>query len=164
MENKAVARELELAHDVLTALVNIVRNWSSTAIEGSVAENAGVSIPDSEIRVVYLIGSHLGALRPSDMAEQLGVSRSSLTKSLNRLRDEGLIAGETDPCDRRAVNVTLTAEGRAAYEMLIKAGIDLVRGVGGEFSADQFEAVAQFLGSLVARLDSTPIDLPSTAR
>lgn len=164
MENESVAREVHLAHDVLTALVNVVRHWSSPSLEGSVASEAGVNIPDTEIRVIYLLGSRNGMLRPSDLAEQLGMSRSSLTKSLALLREQGLICGEATPGDRRAVSVTLTAAGKEAYEVLIRAGLDLVREASREFSSEDLEAVARFLCGFVAKLDGNPIDLPIRAR
>lgn len=164
MENNDVDRELELAHDVLTALVNVVRHWSSSSLEGSVAVNAGVSIPDSEIRVIYLVGSRNGTLRPSDMAEQLGVSRASLARSLALLREQGLICGEVHPGDRRAVSVTLTPTGKQAYEVLIRAGLELVQRVSREFDGDDLETVARFLGSFVSKLEGMPIDLPIRAR
>lgn len=164
MENQAASRESELAHDVLTGLVNVVRHWSSVSIPGNVAETAGVGIPDGEIRVIYLVGARQGTLSPSDMADQLGVSRSNLTKSLALLRERGLICGEAAPDDRRAVNVTLTAAGKEAYEVLIRAGIDLVLETSESFSRDELETVARFMRSFVSRLDCSPIDLPATAR
>ncbi len=54
--------------------------------------------------------------RPSELADQLGLSRGALSARLSPLEDDGYITRTTDPHDRRVVHVTLTQEGRAAFD------------------------------------------------
>ena len=54
--------------------------------------------------------------QPSDLAEQLGLSRGALSARLSPLEEDGLITRTTDPDDRRRVHVALTAAGREAFD------------------------------------------------
>ena len=54
--------------------------------------------------------------QPSELAEQLGLSRGALSARLSPLEEDGLITRTTDPDDRRRVHVALTAAGRAAFD------------------------------------------------
>ncbi len=68
---------------------------------------------------VLLALRRLGApytAQPSELAEQLGLSRGALSSRLGPLEDDGLVRRTTDPDDRRKVHVTLTAAGRRAFD------------------------------------------------
>lgn len=53
-----------------------------------------------------------GRLRMSDLAAQIGLSTSGVTTLVDRLIARGLMHRAADPCDRRALVVTLTGPGR----------------------------------------------------
>ena len=52
-------------------------------------------------------------LRPAELAEQLRVTRATVTGLLDALESAGLVARRRDPCDRRGIRVALTGAGRA---------------------------------------------------
>ena len=54
--------------------------------------------------------------QPSELAEQLGLSRGALSARLSPLEDDGLITRRPDPDDRRKVHVRLTAAGKRAFD------------------------------------------------
>lgn len=58
--------------------------------------------------------SRLGPLTLGELAEAEAVSPPTITVLAGRLEEQGLIARELDPGDRRLVRVSLTAEGRLA--------------------------------------------------
>ncbi|HET6566975.1 MAG TPA: MarR family transcriptional regulator [Rhodothermales bacterium] len=53
-----------------------------------------------------------GRLRPSDLADQLGVEPPTVTKMLQRMEAAGMISRSPDPADARVSWVQLTKEGR----------------------------------------------------
>ena len=57
--------------------------------------------------------------RPSEIAEQLGVSRAAATTFIQRLELKGLVETTPDPEDDRGVRVTLTRQG---LEVLLRVG------------------------------------------
>lgn len=58
-----------------------------------------------------------GAMRVHELCAELGEVPSSLSRRLDRMEDEGLVGRQhtPQPEDRRAVTVTLTAEGRSLW-------------------------------------------------
>jgi DNA-binding MarR family transcriptional regulator/GNAT superfamily N-acetyltransferase len=73
------------------------------------------SLPES--RVLFELGSE-GSASPSSLASRLNLDLGYVSRLLTRLKDQGLVAavGATD--DRRRQVVSLTREGRVAFELL----------------------------------------------
>lgn len=73
---------------------------------------------------------------PSDLSDQLHLSRSRITAALSALRRKGLVLTEPSQEDRRRVEVTITQEGQAVIGEKIErlnAYFDrLVNGLGSE--------------------------------
>lgn len=71
-----------------------------------------------------LLFAHLDTdgVTPAELARRMGMSRQSMQKNLDRLRDDGLVTFEPHPRDRRSNLVVLTSEGirfsRAAAQPL----------------------------------------------
>ena len=61
-----------------------------------------------------------GPRRPSDMADGLSVSRTTLSTAAKALTGRGLLGREPDPRDGRAHVLTLTAAGEEAVDAIIR--------------------------------------------
>lgn len=68
--------------------------------------------PALTINQVLLV-AHLGTdgVTPAELARRMGMSRQSMQKNLDRLRDVGLVMFEPHPHDRRSNLVVPTSEG-----------------------------------------------------
>src|SRR5439155_122017 len=75
----------------------------------SAASRAARSPPERG-RLLWVIGDK--SVRAGLVAQQLKLSAGAVTELVERLVDEGLVRRDTDPDDRRAVVLALTAEGR----------------------------------------------------
>ena len=53
------------------------------------------------------------------IAEELAMDRTTLTAALKPLERDGLVRTTTDPADRRARLISITAEGRALLEQAV---------------------------------------------
>lgn len=107
--------------------------------------------------LVRLSESPLRSIRMSELAEQVGQSRSRLTHTVTRLEAKGLLSRGACPSDRRGVLATLTDEGYSFLEKVAPYHVASVR----EILVDPVCA-ADFaaLGRVMQRvLDA---DLPST--
>lgn len=70
-----------------------------------------------------------GRMRMHELAERVLLSRSNLTRLVDRMEDAGLIAREPSPGDRRGALSVLTAAGRAMRKRMwpvYKAAIDAI--------------------------------------
>jgi DNA-binding MarR family transcriptional regulator len=57
---------------------------------------------------------------PGDLAARLGVSKQAVGKVLDEMEQRGFVERRTDPSDRRARRVRLTAHGRLASETALR--------------------------------------------
>jgi DNA-binding MarR family transcriptional regulator len=117
---------------VLSTLPRIHEACRARAVPGS------TSTPDVSEHQVRILG-HLDAVDPTmvtELAEHMGVTASTMSLNLKRLRASGLVTSERDPNDRRVMNVRLTEEGarvRDALSTLDPARVDaMLRRLGPE--------------------------------
>lgn len=79
-------------------------------LDPGMEEDLGLTGHDFEI-MIRLFRSPGDSLRMSDLAAQTGLSRSGLTRALDRLVDVGLCTRESCDRDRRGTYAVLTGEG-----------------------------------------------------
>lgn len=70
----------------------------------------------------------------TELAEHMGVTASTMSLNLKRLREAGLVTSSRDPDDRRVMNVRLTEEGTRARDAL------------GRLDPDRVDSLLQRLG------------------
>jgi DNA-binding MarR family transcriptional regulator len=92
-----------------------------------------------------------GQVRPSDLALELDLYQSSITRQTRVLEDEGFVKVEADPADRRSCLISLTEDGWAEVRKLTKQGLDRFDG----FLADWDAEDVQTLGRLLTRLEAS---------
>lgn len=116
-----------------------------------------LSLADYEI-LVHLSGEASGELRMTELAARTLVSRSGLTRRLDRLVDAGLVARRNCPTDRRGVFAVLTERGRGR---LHDAAPTHIEGVRRHFiSRLQGQDLAALTASLNAIVESAVSPLP----
>lgn len=113
--------------------------------------------------VLAALQRHNGMARPSELAADLTVVASSLTRRLDRLEEEGWIKRHTGRGDdQRSVTIELTKRGRNLWrEMNVTYRRSLQAHVAGALSDDDVAAAAGVLDTIAARLrpvDATPHD------
>lgn len=89
-------------------------------------EPHGISLADYEI-LVNLSGEPAGELRMTELAARTLVSRSGLTRRLDRLVESGLVERRSCPTDRRGVLAVLTDAGRRRLEQAAPSHVEGVR-------------------------------------
>ena len=109
-----------------------------------------------EHRFTGLRGSHLRLIgmvpadgaRPSALAAIASVTRPALGELVAHLQEHGYATTREDPSDRRAIIVTLTAEGRRAAKVVARAVAQLRSDWADEVGADRVDALVQTLAAL----------------
>ena len=86
----------------------------------------GLSLADYEI-LVNLSDEAAGELRMTELAARTLVSRSGLTRRLDRLVESGLVERRNCPTDRRGVYAVLTNAGRRRLEAAAPTHVEGVR-------------------------------------
>jgi MarR family transcriptional regulator, organic hydroperoxide resistance regulator len=94
---------------------------------------------------------HLDPVRPttlSQLAEHMGVGRSSMSITVQRLMRKGYIVRKRDTRDARCVGLTLTSAGARVREQNTLLDTDLVRQLFGLMSVRELETALQGLEAL----------------
>jgi len=74
----------------------------------------GLSLSSYEV-LLFLADSPGGQVRMSDLADSVLLSRSGLTRLVDRLERDGLVRRESCPSDLRGFNALITDEGRKLF-------------------------------------------------
>jgi MarR family transcriptional regulator for hemolysin len=99
---------------------------------------------------LHLLGD---GIRQKDLAASLGLEGPSLVRLLDALVAKGLIQRSEDETDRRAKQLTLTPEGRAAVARIHATVIPLESEVLSPFSDGEISLMAEFLLRLEASVN-----------
>jgi DNA-binding MarR family transcriptional regulator len=99
--------------------------------------------------LLFLADAPEGRLRMSDLAESVLLSRSGLTRLVDRLEREGLLKRERCESDARGLFAEITPEGRRIFDAARRTHLDGVRALFlDRFSRDEL----RMLGGLWQKL------------
>ena len=101
---------------------------STLALEAALTDT-GVSHSEYDVLVNVATGPKEG-LRPTDLAERVLITKSGLTRLLDRLVERGYIERRACASDRRGQLIVLTSDGRRAFR---RAAPNVVRAIGTMF-------------------------------
>lgn len=115
-------------------------------LEAELQAEQDLALSDYDV-LIQLAGADERRLRMSELADRLLLSRSGITRLVDRLVAEGLVERVTCDSDRRGQWASLTDAG---YARLRRASPTHLRGVGehflDRFSADELGSLARMLG------------------
>lgn len=107
-----------------------------------------VGLTAAQSGVLFLIPNEGGA-SVNTVSEGLGLAQSAASVLVQRLEHAGLIERQTDPHDRRAVRLTLTARGRTARTKAIERAQRLNASAIRGFNADEQAVIARWLQHMI---------------
>lgn len=110
---------------------------------------APLGLNPHQARALRVIGE-AGPLRPSEVAEQLGIVARSATDSVSGLVDAGYVQRRTDPADGRAHLLTLSTSGREALAEVSRARREVAAEVFGRLDEDERASLSALLDALGA--------------
>lgn len=89
------------------------------ALRDALTSDENNALPPALIGVLFMLENH-GECRQNELAAQLFVGQSALSRQVTELVDLGLVERRTDPADGRAFRITVTEQG-SNYIHTIKA-------------------------------------------
>lgn len=144
----------ETSLDILASLHGINRALRRRA-SAALGDSLGVMMVLSAVAAP-------GRARASDLAEQLLVDLSSISRRLSTLESRGLIEKVVDTHDRRAQLVALTPAGHEALSELRRTSGERMAETLAGWNADDLETLAGLLLRLDATLNSPAPETTST--
>lgn len=110
---------------------------------------APLGLNPHQARALRVIGE-AGPLRPSEVAERLGIVARSATDSVSGLVDAGYVQRRTDPADGRAHLLALSTSGREALAEVSRARREVAAEVFGRLDEDERASLSALLDALGA--------------
>ncbi len=95
----------------LCATVDAVR----VAVNRDLQAEAGLTLADNLVLCQVAMAPDR-RLRMVEIAARLGLAKSAVTKTVDRLERRGLLTRDRDPEDRRTVYASLTGHGQSAFD------------------------------------------------
>ncbi len=141
------------ALDLWAALTSLTGTVQARLSEHLGAQ-AGV-LPDEADLLAVLHEAPEQRLRMTDVSAALGLSKSGVTRLVDRLAARGLVVRAPCPKDRRVLYAGLTAEGRAAAQAAIPArAAGLAQILAGRLPAGDIERLTTDLRRLAPAADA----------
>ncbi len=95
-------------------------------LDAELERGHGMSLSSYEV-LLHLMNTGEGRMRMSELADSVILSRSGLTRLVDRLEREGLIERCTCPSDARGFNACITDAGRERFAAAQRTHLDGVR-------------------------------------
>jgi DNA-binding MarR family transcriptional regulator len=93
-------------------------------------------------------------IRPTEIADELNVHPSSVTRHAQVLEQAGKVAIRPDPADGRASLIEVTPTGLADLWNLYEQGVDAFHDAIADWTPDEVRALAASMSRLIAALDA----------
>lgn len=98
------------------------------------------------------------ASRPGDICRMLAHDPGAMTRMIDRLEERKLVRRVSDPDDRRALNLELTAQGKALYPKLIETAVGVLNRFLHGFTKTEARQLEDMLQRMLANADT--LDTP----
>jgi DNA-binding MarR family transcriptional regulator len=95
-------------------------------------------------------------LRMNELSQRLMVTGGNVTGITDGLEKEGLVVRETDPSDRRAFKVKLTAEGQRQFRRMAAEHEQWIIDLFDQMSMKDKKQLVEVLGKLKSHISQTP--------
>ena len=93
------------------------------------------------------LGNHDG-MNPSEISEQQGTGRNTVSALIRSLEEDGLIERRLDQSDRRRFNIGLTEDGRQRVRQQANRYMQFADGIFAAFTTEEMEAFSAMLQKL----------------
>ena len=134
----------------LAAFVRLLRGHASVTrtLSAQLQSEFGLTINDYEA-LLRLANAEDGRLRRIDLANELLLTASGVTRLLDGLERGGYVEKASCDSDARVTYALLTDEGRERFEEASHAHVDAIRALFGErFDDEELATLARLLGRL----------------
>jgi DNA-binding MarR family transcriptional regulator len=140
--------------DAVVQHLGSVINWARLRSFDMIQRRAGVDVDRSGIIILTTL-ERLGPMRMSDLAAEIGLDRSTISRQVAAVVRNGYVQKLDDSSDARASQLQLTARGNAARRKLAEAWNTIVRELIDDWSADEQAQIGRLLGKLAVQMRAT---------
>jgi DNA-binding MarR family transcriptional regulator len=137
--------------DAVVRHLGSVINWARLRSFDLIHRRAGVEVDRSGIIILATL-DRLGPMRMSDLAAEIGLDRSTISRQVAAVVRNGYVQKLDDSSDARASQLQLTSRGHAARRKLAEAWHDIVTELLAEWSSEEQAQLGRLLGKLAQQM------------
>jgi len=137
-------------HNSVGYLVKRAHGLSLDSLEPGLAEH-GLTFTQYAVLMALRDGI---ALNPKDICIKLRHDSGALTRVLDQLEARGLVERSRSAEDRRAIELHLTVQGRAALKTVVPSVVDCINGAIKDFSHAEVDELLRLLNKLILGLQT----------
>lgn len=116
-------------------------SWEHEVVRGS-------DLTPNQMHAIEIIG-HEKSLRMKELAEKLGITTGTLTVTVDRLEQKGLIERQPHETDRRSYRVILTPDGKKHFRKHHEFHVKLTEEIASELTPEELECFNAVLVKVV---------------
>ncbi|AOR30385.1 MarR family transcriptional regulator [Streptomyces fodineus] len=105
----------DVGHEIADALGALLRRSTRARLYARLTDGLGEAVDEATYPVLSGL-ARTGPCSAADLAGEIGLDRSGVTRRATRLEEAGLLRREPDPDDRRATLLALTQTGQQAVK------------------------------------------------
>lgn len=131
------------------AMLTFLANKLATGASLSYRKHFGIGVVEWRLIALLAVEDNITANR---ICQVIGLDKSAVSRSLQALETAGRISGKVDSKDARRYTVSLTAEGKALHDRVLKVALERERRLLSDFSPAEVDTLVDLLGRLQAKV------------
>lgn len=139
------------AYGVVEPLAALVR-WARIRCYEEIAARSNEKLDRSAMNILGTLKLQ-GPKRTSDLADILGLDRSTVSRQVAAAIELGLVVRDEDEHDARAAFISLSDQGRAKQQRIAHAWQGIAMDLVSDWDYAEQQEVARLLAKLVAKID-----------
>jgi DNA-binding MarR family transcriptional regulator len=127
------------------ALLTFLANKLATGASGTYRKHFGVGVVEWRVIALLAVEDNITANR---ICQVIGLDKSAVSRSLQLLEASGRISGQADSKDGRRYAVSLTAEGKALHDRVLKVALERERRLLSGLSPEEVDTLVNLLSRM----------------
>ncbi|MCI0916289.1 MarR family transcriptional regulator [Pseudomonas stutzeri] len=140
--------QLDLSRYV-PALINLLANKLATGASLCYRKHFGIGVVEWRLLALLKVENNITANR---MSQAIGLDKSAVSRSLQLLEKAGYVTSQVDSLDARRNTVSLTEEGLALHDRVLRVALERERRLLGDLNANEVDTLINLLGRLQAQV------------
>lgn len=131
------------------AIINLLANKLATGASQCYRKHFGIGVVEWRLLAMLKVEDNITANR---MCQAIGLDKSAVSRSLQLLEKAGYVSSQVDSQDARRNTVSLSAEGLALHDRVLKVALERERRLLGDLSTEEVDVLINLLGRLQAQV------------
>jgi DNA-binding MarR family transcriptional regulator len=142
------------ASNSLTDLIRTVIRLNATVQKSGTRLMRGTGITNARWQTLSELFALDCLVTVSELARHMGLTRQAIQRLADEMASDGLVEFVANPGDARAMHLSLTAAGRAAYHDALEREWQWANAIAADFDAEQIDRAVVLLEAITQKMQT----------